>query len=320
MNSLRYVVVLIVGLFLIFQIFGEHTPFGKKNSDFAVTPGTDITGIDLMKGGKKVSIRLSGNEWMVNRTREARKTAVMFLIKTLREIKIKSPVSDVVFRSEVVDNKTEPVRVVVYDGRRPVKIFYVYQTPSNKYGNIMRMRPSSLPFIVYMPGYEDNIGSHFVTDELFWLPFSVFTLLPSQIESVELQNYKDPSASFNIVRTSDHFSVYENNQPVNGFDSLRIKRYISYFTSVSFESWALNLSENERHQIESSSPMYRINVKTNDGRFEKLTIWERFTDPVKGEKDTDRVWAEKNDGKGIFVLRYFDLDPILKNKSYFFGS
>jgi hypothetical protein len=80
------------------------------------------------------------------------------------------------------------------------------------------------------------------------------------------------------------------------------------------------MPDNERHAIESSTPLYRLNVKSKDGGVVTLTIWERLSDPVKGEKDTDRVWAEKNDGKGIFIVRYFDLDPILKKKSYFFSS
>ncbi len=318
--GLKYLFVIITGIAVIIFLFGDHIPFGKENTDFAVKPGTDITGIDLLKGDKKVSIRKSGNEWIVNRNKEARKSAVLFLIKTLREIKIKSPVSADIFRNEVIDRKTEPVRVVVYDGRRPVRTFYVYQTASNLYGNIMKMKPSSRPFIVYMPGYEDNIGSHFISDELFWLPFSVFSLLPSEIESVDLQNFKEPAESFRIIRMGDAFSLYENILAITHPDSLKVKRYISYFTSVSFESWAFSMAENERHNIESSKPLYRFSVKTRNSGESTLTVWERVKDPVKGEKDTDRVWAEKNDGKGIFVVRYFDLDPILKKKSYFYGG
>jgi hypothetical protein len=37
-------------------------------------------------------------------------------------------------------------------------------------------------------------------------------------------------------------------------------------------------------------------------------------------KDTDRVWGKLDDGKGIFVMRYFDLDPILKKRDWFFTN
>ena len=37
-------------------------------------------------------------------------------------------------------------------------------------------------------------------------------------------------------------------------------------------------------------------------------------------KDTDRVWAKIDGTNDIFILRYFDIDPILKKKSYFFAE
>jgi hypothetical protein len=35
-------------------------------------------------------------------------------------------------------------------------------------------------------------------------------------------------------------------------------------------------------------------------------------------KDSDRVWAKTNQRDEIFIMRYFDLDPILKKRGYFF--
>lgn len=106
-----------------------------------------------------------------------------------------------------------------------------------------------------------------------------------------------------------------------GWDTLRLKRYISYFTSIPFESWAFDLTGDEKKQIEEQQPLYRIVVQKRAGGNVGLSIWERLKDEngVRN-KDTDRVWG-KIDGKdNLIILRYFDIDPILKRKSFFFGD
>jgi hypothetical protein len=179
------------------------------------------------------------------------------------------------------------------------------------YGNIMKLRVSSKPFIVYMPGYEDNIGSHFVVNELFWKPFAACKLLPSQIASVEVRNFLDSASSFTIENNKGVFMLKDS--PLPRQDSSRVKRYISYFVNVPFESWAFDLTTDEKRMIEASAPLYRITIKTTIGGELTLTIWER-------NRDTDRVWGKLDDGNGIFVMRYFDIDPVLKKKSWFVGN
>lgn len=320
-KSVIYTLIIITGIIIILLLGIRRSPFRRDNTSFAVKEGTEITGIDLIQGRKKIILRKEGDEWRLNGTLEVRKSAVQFIIRTLSGMKVKSPVSAEKFRSEIADMKIEPVRVNVYEKRRVVRSFYVYKTGANIYGNIMKIRPSSGPFIVYLPGYEDNIGSHFVVNELFWQPFNVFRLLPSLIESVELQNCFEKEASFTVRNTGGIFTVYDSNGIVEGCDPARIKRYISYFVSVSFESWAFDLNDEQKREILASEPLYRILVKKTDGGTIKLTVRERWK-YENGEKvkDTDRVWGETDDGKGLFVMRYFDLDPVIKKKSYFFGG
>lgn len=317
---LAYILLTAGAVILLLQI-PNRSPFGKKNTSFAVENAEEITGIDLIEGRKRVELRRREGSWRVNNDSEARESAVRFLVKTLAEIRIKSPVSPELFRNEIIEKKIEPVRVVVFRRNRTIKSFYIYKTGSNIYGNIMRMRPSSNPFIVYMPGYENNIGSHFVVNELFWQPFTAFRVLPSEIRSVEFVNFNEPESSFIIRNESQGFRLYDNSRLLAGWDTSRVKRYIAYFAAVSFESREFNLSGEEKEEILLQPVLFRITVTRNDGSLSVLTIRERWK-TTNGErvKDTDRVWADMEDGRGLAVMRYFDLDPLLKKRSYFFGG
>ncbi len=204
----------------------------------------------------------------------------------------------------------------MYEKRRLLKSFYVYKTGSNSYGNIMKMKERTKPFIVYVPGYEGDIGSAFISCELFWLPFTVFNLLPSEISSVTLENIADPASSFTIADTGSKYRLSDLKDILSGWDSSRVRRYISYFTMVPFESWAFDISESEKIRFSSESPAFRISVRKSDGGEVILTLWERVFRTVK---KTPTGYGEKRmTGMSIFIMRYFDIDPLLKKISYFF--
>jgi hypothetical protein len=317
----RYALIVIaIGAFLVF-ILRVRAPFGTGNSSFAVSPDADITRIDLIQKDKKVSIEKSEDKWLINKKEETRKSAVLFMLRTLKEIKIKSPVSAELFDNEIIRKQIEPVKVNVFAGRRPVKSFLVYKTGSNLYGNIMKMRAFSKPFIAYIPGYEDNIGIHFVADELFWKPFIVFHLLPSEITAVKYEDIANASFSFIINYKNRVFSLSDLKNSISGWDTLKVKRYLTYFTAILFDSWAFNLSEDEKKSIESALPLYRITVTQSDGKIIILTVWEKWKNENGINKpDTDRVWAKTNQRDEIFIMKYLDLDPILKKRAYFFSK
>ncbi len=309
------VLVIILLLFLL----KDRSPFGGQNSSFAINPEKEITGIEFTEGSKKLHLEKKADEWLVNGRFETRKTSVLFILKILKEIRIKSPVTPELFASEITDRNITPVRVKVFAGRKTLKSFFVYKTGSNIYGNIMKMKPGSKPFIVYVPGSEGEIGSAFNTNVLFWQPYTVFTLLPSEISSVTLENMTDSNSSFQIKNEGGKLSLTDLTNRLSGWDTSHAERYLSYFTRVPFETWATDLEPGEKTKIINSNPLFRITVKRTDGTKTVLLLWERqIDDKGKRKTDTDRLWAKTDARDDIFIVRYMDIDPILKKRSYFF--
>jgi hypothetical protein len=317
-KNITYLLVLIAIALLLYFFLRGKIPFGKENASFSVTNDAVITRIDFLQGEKKLSLKKANDVWLINEKEEARKNSISFILKTLKEIKIKSPVSSEIFEKEIISKQIEPVKVNVYSNRRLVKSFFVYKTGSNIYGNIMKRKASSKPFIVYMPGNEDNLGAHFVVNELFWKPFTLFNLLPSQIASIKLENISDNTSSFIVNYINREVSLFDLKKVPLRFDTLKVKRYLSYYTSVQFENWAFDLTLDIKNELESTPPLYKITVKQHDGTETVLTVFEKFriVDGVR-TKDTDRVWGKTSLRDDIFIMRYFDLDPILKKRSYF---
>jgi hypothetical protein len=175
------------------------------------------------------------------------------------------------------------------------------------------------PFIVYVPGYDGDIGSAFTLSELFWKPYTVFNLLPSEIDSVKLENLADTSSSFLIISGNHHLALSDLNSELSGFDSTLVARYLSYFAWIPFEKWAPEMGDEAKKMVESQQPLYRITVTTPSGKKIILTLWEKMMEG-KGDKtkDSDRLFGRTQAGDDFFIMRYFDIDPLLKKRSYFF--
>lgn len=286
------------------------SPFGGKNSSFASDPKNEITRIEFGQNAKKLSLEKRGDTWFVNGKTGARKSGIMFILRILQEIQIKSPVSPGLFDKEITEKKVSPVTVKIYNNHRLIRSFLVFKTSSNLYGNIMKMRNSSKPFIVCIPGFEGDIGSGFTLNELFWQPYTVFNLLPSEIASVRFENFSDTSSSFSIINRNHQYSL--SGSP--NADPALVIRYASYFAYVPLESWAFDMEKEDQKKIEDQQPLFRISVITVAGHKSVLTLW-----PKKNDKnpDSDRLFGKTSDRDELFVMRYFDIDPLIKKRSYF---
>jgi hypothetical protein len=243
----------------------------------------------------------------------------MFLLRILKEIKIKSPVSADLFNTEITSENLSPVKVKVYGNRRLLKTFLVYKTRSNVYGNYMKLKEYSKPFIVYVPGYEGDIGSAFIVNELYWQPYIVFNLLPSEIASVNFENFIDTTSSFKIAYRSQHYSLSCSRGNLSGWDTSLVARYITYFARVPFESWAFSTGDTGKKPDKSDQPLYKITVISTQGRKKDLTLWALMKEKSgTKETDSDRLLGKTDENDAFFIMRYFDIDPLIKKRSYFF--
>jgi hypothetical protein len=318
-KTIIFISSLVVICLIFILLYRNRTPFGKSNTSFASKPETEITRIELSDAMKKLVLEKKEDTWFLNGNTEARKNGVLFLIRILTELEIKSPVSPDLFDSVIIDKNIEPVHVRAWEKRKLLSSFMVFKTWSNVYGNIMKKKGSSKPFIIYIPDYEGNIGSSFTMNELFWLPYTIFNKLPSEIAAIDVENLKDTSDSFLITHDRQNYKLSDRHKDLSGWDSTAVARYLSYFTWIPFESWALEISADEKNKITSQPPLCRINVTDRNGLVTALTLWEKILD-VNGlqKKDSDRLFGKTDSSDELFIVRYFDIDPLLKKRSYFF--
>jgi hypothetical protein len=314
-------VLIVPVLILVIFLLRGKAPFGSSNTTFAIDAGKEISRIEFSSADRVLTLEKKNENWFVNGTHETRKSSILFILRILNELQIKSPVSPELFNIEIIEKKVIPVRVKVYSERKLLRSFLVYKTDSNPYRNIMKLKEGAKPFITFIPGSEAEIGYAFNMNELFWQPFTLFELMPSEISSVTLENFREPSASFAIRKKGMDLILTDLENDLTGWDTSKVVRYISYFTRIPFESWAMDLPAEGKNEIGSGEPLYRLTVTGTNGLRTVLSLWEREAPAQDGKSvDSDRLWGKTEDRNEIFVIRYIDIDPVLKKRSYFFDD
>jgi hypothetical protein len=318
---IRYVLFCIITAAVIFILLKGRSPFGRLNSSFSCDRNREITRIEISGADKEIDLIKNAGKWTVNNEEEARENAIDFMIRILYEIRIKSPVSDEMFEEVNTKKGVTPERIKVFDRRRLLGSFFVYRTESNLYGNIMKKKSGSKPFITYVPGYEGNIGYFFNPDELFWKPYVLFRYLPSEISEVRLEDFSQPQNSFSIIKKGTAFVLTDLERELPGWDTMKVARYLTYLFNIPFERWAPELTTAEAEEIVKENPLFRITVKDLRGMEQIVRLWQRWN-YVEGKKvaDEDRLWGMTGRAGHICILRYFDIDPLLKKRIYFFND
>lgn len=300
----------------------RRSPFGGDNSRVAVPSGRSIDRIVMIRGDQKLILEQDGTGgWTINGEGEARSSAINFILKTVRLLEIRSPVSEEMFREKVIDSEIVPVEVAVYGSGRKRTSFMVYKFSDDPLGNIVKRSAGSKPFIAAIPGWELNPGSHFITDPRFWMPYNIFALSPASIESLTLTMGEGDTPDFMISSVNNQFGLIVRGVRPATVDTTAMERYLAYYSFVPFEKWVFDLTPAEREQITGQTIYCRITLRERDNRITDLKLWRRYYNSSDGMvEDTDRLWGSTNDGKDIFMVRYYDIDPVIKSPDYFISD
>ena len=286
---------------------------GAGDYDLRIPESTVVTRIVLESSGQRVVLEEKKDTWLINGREEVRKTAIDLILAELEGMQPVSPVSESIIRGLEMKRSGSDVSVRVFSKGRKIRSFIVTHYKDHDYPGIIRKKAGQKALIYNLPGYDIDACSVFIADIRYWRPFTIFKIMPSEIREVSVEYPADNSKSFTIVNNSGKVGLKES----ASFDTLSVKRYLSYFVNVPFESINTSLTTEEEKSIISSTPFVKITVTTKDSNTRQLKGWKRYLgEGEKSGSDTDRLWGKLDNGN-LFVMRYFDVDPLLKKRSYF---
>lgn len=162
---------------------------------------TDTAAVDRIfiadKAGRTIlAERQPEGYWMVNNTYRARPDVIEYLLATLLQMQVKSPVP-----RAAIDNVKSLIasvgkKVEVYSQGKKLQVFYVGHATIDSRGTYVIKEGAELPYIVQMPGWEGYISPRFFTNLEQWRERVLFRLSPDSIQEIKVRFYTNPSQDY----------------------------------------------------------------------------------------------------------------------------
>lgn len=303
----------------------------KQLSNFAVDDTASITKVFLSdKNNQSLLIeRTENGRWKLNGEQYARPDVVNNLLKTIKEVTVRAPVSKSMFENVVKQLASKSVKVEIYlNGENtPHKVYYVGDSNMDHTGTFMLLENSSVPFAMHIEGHYGFLQTRYSTNVNDWRDNSIWSFPGksiTSIASIKVEHPQEPNASFEIRKKDEtHYELFDvNNQAIQMEAPGVLYEYIKRYKQISYEGFEETKSKAYCDSIVAHSPVQQIiSLKEENGT---TTTIKTFVKPAKEGStdlqgnpilsDLERLYAVVND-KDFVIIQYFVFDPLTLKKS-----
>ncbi len=334
-KNLLYLLALIVVVFAVYYFVfrkGNSTlPVNEKN--FAVDDTARIGKIFIADMNKQ-SVTLERNKnggWIVNGKLAARADAVSVLLKTIKQLSIKYPVSEAARNNVLKSLATKNCKVEIYDlENNLISAYYVGEGANNFNGTYMKTLDGENPYVVSVPGFRGVLTVRFITDIEQWKSRSIFSLPVHQLKTVTVHYPKQVDSSFIInVFGIDSFQLlnFKTKQLVksNQLNKQKIEMYLSLFRFINAEAFENNNPAKDSILLQTPfceiivSDIYKNSYKASC-YYKSVTIETMQQFSSTGEPmpyDVDHYYALINNGKDFVLIQQFHFGRLFQKIEFF---
>jgi len=303
--------------------------------DFAVADTSSINKIFLAdKNGNSITLerQVAGN-WTVNGKYNVRPDAIQTLLNTIKKIDIKEPIGKNAQDNVIKRLAAKAVKCEIYQNNKLTKAYYVGTETPDQTGTYMilidleTMKPSARAFITYIPGFEGYLTTRYFVEERGWRDRTVFQYIPNEIKSVKVEVPSNPEYNYELsVKGNNNYELkmLSSNQLLSNVDTMAVKQYLSYFQQLNFESFEIDLKQEQIDSVIKSQPINILTVTDTKGKTNKVTFYARKN--LKGTEgndgkpltfDPERLDALLDNGKDFVMVQFYVFGKVLPTPGYF---
>lgn len=344
-NVFLIIVVVLVLVAIVVVTSNRYSTLENSDSSFAVSDTSKVTKIFIAdKNENEVLLTRSGNGWLLNNRFKANTHVVKTLLGTMKQVKVKAPVSlakhdNVIRRMAATGIKVEIYqmsyrinlfnKIKLFQHEKLTKVFYVGGATQDNVGTYMMIEGADRPYVVFVPSLRGYLSTRFSPMPDDWKSHVVFNNKLADIKTVKLEFGRDPENSFrvdaNVEGNFDLTTLYTGKK-VPSYDTLRMLNFLTSFRDLRYETRLNNIkSLVSIDSIIHSPSLYELTLidlkkdTTYVKMFEKKEInpADYEIDFALIPMDHDRFYGLVNDGEDFVLMQYYSFDKVLHPLSYY---
>ena len=317
----------------------KSTIFGD-DSNFALKDTASIVKVFMAdKNGKSVLFEREEKSWSLNEDLKAHAKNMDMLLKTLKNLEVKYPVSQKANDNVIKLLAGNAVKVEVYQNDYRIhigqlklfsyvnlaRVYFVGGATQDNQGTYMLMEGGDRPYVVTMPGFRGFVAARFTTEEKDWMSHEIFKIPYSRIEEVVVESPEFPNRSYHIRKLDKGYEIMStgNRQILPSYDTVALFTFLDSFKNINFESLMDNIPETKVDSIINSQPVFLIQVKETGGKMHEIKTYRMHSGPhqeeiygYKPEYDLDRMYGWHNNQ--MVMIQYYVFDKITRPIEFFY--
>ena len=232
------------------------------------------------------------DKWVLNDSIKANQYFVNLLLKTIKEMRIKSPIARAALPNIIKRMAVQHTKVEIWTTKKEKHILYVGGETPDQLGTYMMIEGAIEPYIIHIPGFNGYLSSRFSCKTHLWRSKEIFR------DNIQNANY-----------------IIGSDQPINNFSIS--DHNIKYLQNIYCESYLINHDQFDVNEIKNRTPFFTIQIKTIEG--ENQTLYCVRKKPVNKQKyiehqyDRERFYGILNNT--IMLIQYQQFNNFIESVS-----
>ena len=298
----------------------------RELRDFAISDTASIDKIFMVKkNNEQVTLQRTESGWRLNDKYYARNDAIEILLKTLKRVQVRNPVSESSMDNVIKMLATRNTKVEIYTNGKLLKTIYVGGPTQDQLGTYMMLEGSSVPFIVAIPGFAGYLSSRFFTDEREWRSPIIFNYDFDDIASIKSVNNIFPDQSFLIKKKDYGFDInsLNGNITASAIDTMALRYYVSKFEKAACEYFKDSMDPDLVDSLSSAVPFRVLEVTDTKGNTKTVEAHIRRAIDLLDDEGNPLEWDNERmyaliDGETWVVIQFYVFEAMFREFDYFF--